>query len=178
MAWQYAALAGFQLWSSLQQAQMYQENARIQQQVADMNAKYAEIDAYNLELATEAEIAAYQPVIDQTVAEQRAGYAEQDVDVNYGTAAEVQAETRLTGFMNQLKMRQEGRARAMGIRNEAGNYRLGGATARAQGEMNAFGARLTGYLGAAQTGMAAYSRNSSGKKTSVSDKTSTSSWGV
>lgn len=154
----YAALAGLQIVNGLHQAQMMREQSALQQRINEMNAKYAEIDAYNAEIMGETEIAAYQVQIDQTVGEQRAGYAAQDVDVNFGTAKEVQEETKLVGFLNQIQMRRDARAKAMGLRREAGNIRLGSAMQAGQSEMTGRSAMMSGVLQAGSTGLSYYSR--------------------
>lgn len=153
------ALAGLQIWSGLQEAEMIRRNARIQAQIDEMNAKYAELDAYKTEVAGESEIAAYQPVIDQTIGEQKTAFAAQDVDINFGTAADLINETKLTGFLNQLKLRQEARARAMGFRAEARQTRLGSQMRSSQADMSAASATTSGYVSAAATGLSAYARN-------------------
>lgn len=163
MAWQaYAAMAGFQIASGLHQAETIRMNARIQDQINEMNARYAELDAYNVEIAGESEIAAYQPMISQTIGEQRVNMAAQDIDVTFGTAADIQEETRLTGYMNTLKMRQAARAKAMGLKMEASNMRLGGQMSRLQSETAARGAIASGIISAAGTGLNAYSRYGGG----------------
>ena len=145
-------ISAFQIWSGLQQAKMITRQAGLQNQINDMNAKYAELDAYEAEKFGYTQTSRYQTVIDSTVGTQRASYAAQNVDINFGTAAEVQAETKLIGFLNQLDMQKEARLRAKGLKIEASNIRLGGAMSASKAAMDSYAVRMAGITGAASTG--------------------------
>lgn len=153
-----AAMATLNVMSGFQQAEMIGRQADLTERLGEMNAKYAEIDAYEAEKFGESEVARYQKVIDSTIADQRLAYASQGVDVNYGTAAEVQEETQLTGFLNKLEIMKAAHSKAKGLRNEAANYRVGGFMNRVQSDMNAYGARASGIMNAANVGLSAYAR--------------------
>lgn len=159
MSYAAAGLAGLQLLSGFHQAEMIRRGAKLQQAINNMNAEFAEIDAYDAEVAGFTEAGRYESVIDSTVGEQRAGYAAQNVDVNFGTAKEVQEETKFTGFLNQLDMLRQGRERAKGYKTEARNLRLGGQFTRMQGDMDASIAIRSGVVSAAQTGLSGYARS-------------------
>lgn len=152
------ALSGIQLIGGFQQAEMIRSQARLKEQIDEMNADQAEIDAFDAEAAGFSEIARYQSVIDSTVADQRVGYASQGVDVNYGTAQEVQNETRLTGLFNQLDMEKQVREKALGIKREARLIRIGSQASRATAEAAAGAAQFAGITGAAGTALSGYSK--------------------
>ena len=154
----YAGVAGLQIASGLQQAQMIRRQARLTEQLNEMNARFAEIDAYEAEKFGYSEAAAYQTQIDATVGQQKVAFAAQGVDVNFGTAAQLQAETRLTGFLNTIDIQNQARAKARGIRNEASNIRLGSYMSRSQAEINASAVQTQAFLGAANTGVSGYAR--------------------
>lgn len=153
-------ISAFQLWSGLQQSHMIREQAGLQSRINSLNARYAELDAYEAEKYGFTQASRYQSVIDATVGSQRAAYASQGVDVSFGTAAAVQAESQLAGFLNKLDMQKEARQRALGLKVEASNIRLGGAMQRSQAEIQAFGAMAGGVTSAAST--AFYSAAESG----------------
>jgi len=153
-----AAMAAMQIGAGIQQAGLIRQQARITSMVNEMNAKYVEIDAYEAEKFGHTEQAAYESTIDEAVAEQRMSFVAQNVDVNYGTAAEVQAETRLIGFLNKMEIQSQARAKALGLKREAANIRLGSTMQRAQSEINASAAITQGVIGAANTGLSYYAR--------------------
>ncbi len=151
-----AALGGLQMWSGLQQAEIIKGQSDLTQNMANMNAKYAEIDAWEAEKYGYSETARYQTVVDQTVGEQRAALAASNVDVGFGTAQEIQQETKLTGFLNQLDIQRQARAKAMGLKIEASNYRLQGAFQGLQGESQAAAARNAGIMNGLRTAVSGY----------------------
>lgn len=171
------AMAAYQVISGYQQAEIIREQARLKQEVDDMNAEDADIDAYNAEKYGFTESARYQSVIDQTIGSQRSVLAAQDVDVNYGTAAQKQSETRVTGYFNMLEMQRRGKERALGYKKEGRNIRLGSTFSRQQGEINASAAINHGITSAANTGVSGYTRGSYGPtkvepSSSISSKSS------
>ena len=109
--WQlYAGLAAYQVISGAQQAETLRRNADFNRQLDALNAKYAEIDAWKMEQQGETMAARYQSSVDHVLATQRVAQASQNVDVGFGTAAALQAETKLTGFLNQLDIRNQAHA--------------------------------------------------------------------
>jgi hypothetical protein len=149
----YAALAAFQYFSGQAQASSMRAQGRYQQKIADMNADYAEFDAYEAEKSGYAEAAAYEKIIDQTIGEQKVQLAAADVDVNYGTAADLQSESRLNGILNVLDFKKAAYERAKGFKNEARNLRIGGQTARSQATLNANATSVSSTITAAGYGL-------------------------
>jgi hypothetical protein len=150
--------AGFQVIAGLQQGEMIRDNAQITKAVADLNAQYAELDAYNAETLGYTKQARYQSVIDATLGAQKTAYAAQNVDVGFGTAKEVQAESKLNGFLNQLDIKNQANEAARGYMNQARNIRLGSQAAVAQAGVNAAATQGAAVLGAFNTGLTGYSR--------------------
>jgi len=143
---------GIQIVSGLIQADLVRNQGEINRRIAEMNAQWAEVDAWEVEKFGFTQASRYQTVIDQTIGEQRAAMAAKNVDLSFGTAAQIQEEARLTGFLNQLDLIQEARQQAMGIRAQAANYRLGGASAIANANLQATSAIIQGLAGATETG--------------------------
>lgn len=154
----YAAQAAFEIMSGLQQAELMRESGRLAQDIANMNAQFAEIDAYEAEKFGQTEAARYQTQIDSTVSDQRTIMGAQGVDLTSGTAAAIQQETKLTGFLNTLDIQAQARARALGIKRQASNIRLGGSQAMAQSELNASATTRGAIIGGARSAISGYER--------------------
>lgn len=152
-------VGALQLYSGFTQARMFRDQARFNKRIADMNAKWAEHDAWEAEKYGFTESARYQSLIDKTVSEQRAIMASKNIDVSTGTAKELQEETKLIGYLNQLDIQNRASLQARGLKNEAGNLRLGGRLGIAQAEAQAGSAILQGIAGAGTTGLSAYARS-------------------
>lgn len=148
----------FEIINGFQQAELVRENGRITRMISDMNAEYAELDAHNVEVAGYSEVARYQTVIDQTLSEQKVANAVNDVDINFGTAAQLTAESKLNGFLNKMDIVQQAANTAMGIKNQARNIRLSGAMGQAQANLNASSVQSSAIIGAAKTGVSGYAK--------------------
>lgn len=155
----FAVLAAMQVISGNNQAAALRAQAKRKQMIADMNAEFAELDAWEAEQQGYADQARYQGVVDATVGTQRVAYASKNVDIGYGTAAEVQAETRITGMLNMLDIQKQARNKALGFKKEAQNLRLGGEMTRQQGDMDATATQNAAYMNAAGTALSGYDRN-------------------
>lgn len=158
MAWQYAAKAGFDLWSAFQQAQQFRDAAELQARQDEMNARIKEQEAYETERFGFEQAAAYQKNVREVVSAQRVQFAAQNVDVSYGTAAELQTEAQETGQLNTLDLINQARLAARGVRNESNQFLLAASARRRQGEINAAGAIMQGVGQAVSTGMSGYNR--------------------
>ena len=154
--YEYAALAGLQLWQGIQQAETIRANAQITRQVNEMNAQYAELDAYKANQAGLSAEARYQTSIDKTLGNQKVAFAANNVDINFGSAKEVQAESRVNGFLNQLDIRNRAANVAVGYRNQAIDFRMNAQNAVRQGEVNANAAMTSSALNAGATGLSGY----------------------
>ena len=152
----YGILAGVQMASGFQQAEITMHQARLSQRINDLNAKYAELDAYELEKEGVSQSARYKTNIDALAGRQRVAFAAQNVDISSGTAAELIAETGLTGFLNQMDIENAARAKARGLKYEASNMRLNAFMQGLQGELSANASRVQGLTEAFRTGLSGY----------------------
>lgn len=173
--YQYAALAAYQIWSAYNQAEVIRDQAELTKNIAEMNAKYAEIDAWEAEKYGYTESARYQSIVDQTVGEQRAAFAAQNVDVSFGTAKEIQQESKVTGFLNQLDMQRQARAKAMGLKFEASNYRVSGSMSQAQGGAQGNATMNAGFANAGATAVSGYGKYATDMKKAGSTSNASSS---
>lgn len=155
--WAYALLAGAQLIGGYQQGDAIKGSAEVQKSINDMNAQFQELDAFDAQKAGYSKAARYQSVVDSTIGKQRTALASEHVDVGYGTAADVQAESKLTGMLNVLEIQRQGREAAHGFQMQAINTRLGGEMATLQANMDASSAENRGFTSALSTGVSGYS---------------------
>jgi hypothetical protein len=155
----YGGLAGLQLAGGYFASQNIKETAKLNKKISDMNAQFAELDSYDALNEGHTEATRYQSVVDNTTAEQAAQLAAQDVDVNYGSAASIQAETHFTGEMNKMEIEKHAQEQALGFRRQARDYRTSGAMAFADAKTKSGQAMFSGITSAAQTGLTGYERS-------------------
>lgn len=169
------ALAAIQAGSAAKQAGEIRDSADLTQSLNEINAKYYDYDAHQAEIFGQTEAASYDKKVTSTIGAQRVGYAAGNVDVNYGTAKDLQNETKLIGNLNILDITNEARSRAQGIRQNAWNLRYSGKMANEQAHINANATETAGYINAGETGYRGYSQmtGENPKYTGGSNKTST-----
>jgi len=154
MAWQYAALAGFQIISGLQQAEMVGMQAEIQKQIDDFNAEMADLDAWKAVGYGQTQMARYQSQLDQAQAGARVSAAGAGVKLE-GSLGEIAAEQELIGLANMLDIENQARERALGYTRQARGIRFG--SEMSQGMAKTQQAAIIGgaLLNAAATGVSA-----------------------
>ncbi len=156
----FLGVMAIQAWSGLQQADTIRQNGRLQKMIDDQNEKYAEIDQFNARKAGYSEAARYGSVVDQTIGKERAGYAAQKVDLNYGSAKQVQTDNQVIGFLNNLDLQKQARDKAAGYQREAMNIRVNSTFKEMQSGLDASAAASHGFMSALSTGVSGYSRMS------------------
>lgn len=152
------ALAAAQAISAAKQADEIRMQAELQANLNEVNAKYAEHDAYEAYKFGETEVARYEPQIDETVGAQRAVMASQGVDVSYGTGAELQQQTRLTGTLNILDIQNQARMKAEGYSAQARNIRQSSSVQKSKSEIAANDTEVSGIINAGATGYRGYTQ--------------------
>jgi len=157
--WAYGGLAAFQVYTSGIQADLIGKSAALNEKIAEANAEFAELDAFDAEIFGFTQQARYVSVIDKALSEQNVAFAAEDVDKSYGTAADIQEETRLIGVLNRMDIQKQARERALGFKRQARDFRLGGFMNRLQAGVEQQSVRLRGITGAIQTGISGYSRS-------------------
>lgn len=151
-----AGLAALQLAGGYFASQNIKETAKLNQDIANMNAEFAELDAYDAITEGYTQQARYQTVIDQTLSEQNLALTAADVDVNYGTAATLIDETKFTAQMNLMEIQKQAEEKALGYKSQARSYRSGGALQFADAEAKASNVMFNSAASAAQTGLSGY----------------------
>lgn len=165
----YAAMAGLQIAQGLHQAQMIREQSAVQSELNEFNAQFAELDAYEAEKFGETQVAAYDKNVTAVVGEQRARMAAADIDVSYGTASQIQDETKFNGYLNALDIRNQAHAKSLGFKREARMIRLGSTMQSSQAAMQARAAITSGVMGALQTGLSGYAKYGKSSSTTSSE---------
>lgn len=155
----YAALAGLQLLSGVQQANAIQKQAELQKELDKFNIEQAELDAFNAEADGYTQSARYANVIEQINSTQRNTYYAADVDPNFGTAKDIQADSSVAGKLNLLDIQNQAHQQALGYKKQANNMRGQSELNSIGAELKAKGTRNAAILGAANTMLTGYERN-------------------
>jgi hypothetical protein len=169
MSWVAVGVGAFQVGSSLQQASLIQGNAALNQQEANLNAKYADLDAYNATTMGYTEVSRYADVVDKTIGAQREELAGEGENVDFGTAGQVQADTKVLSVMNTIDIQNQARAKALGFEQQSRNSILQGSMQALQGGIAAQGAITQGIASGLKTGLSGYSN--SNKKVDATQST-------
>lgn len=131
-------------------AENIKETAKLNLEINTMNAQFAELDAYDAELDGISQEAKYQTMVDATLANQQLAFAVSDVDIGFGTAADVVEETRFIAELNKLEIEKQAQERSAGFKSQARDFRTGGALEFSQAQGRASDARFGGLTGAAR----------------------------
>lgn len=157
-AFLYGGMAALDLVGGFFEAENIKQTAALNRDIAEMNAEFAELDAYDAEIDGYSQQAEYQKIIDDTLAGQQLALTAADVDVSYGSASEIQNETRFLGMINKLEIQGQAEAKAMGYEREARNYRFGADLNSIQAAGRAQQAQIGGIVNAAKTGATGYAK--------------------
>ena len=155
----YFAIAGLQLASGYFASQNIKETARLNRDIAEMNAEFAELDAYDAKLQGETEKAQYQATIDKTLSEQQLAMTAAGVDVNYGSAAEIQQETRFIGELNKMEIEKRAEEQALGYTKEARKIRSNSFLEYGEARKKAASTMFQSGMSAASTGLTGYEKS-------------------
>lgn len=120
----YAALAGYQIISGFQQAEMVGMQADIQRQIDEFNAELAEFDAWKVQAYGQTQVARYQSQVDQTEAAAKVSAAGANVKIE-GSLAEVAAQNDVIAQANILTIENQAREAALGYTRQAQGIRIG-----------------------------------------------------
>jgi hypothetical protein len=155
----YGGTAALSLAGGYFASQNIKQTAELNRDIADMNAEFAEYDAYDSELQGYTNQAKYQHVIDNTLAEQSAILNAKDVDVNYGSAASIALETKFTGEMNLMEIEKQAQEQALGYKRQSRDIKMGSKLQYGDSQSRASQAMFSGITGAAQQGLTGYERS-------------------
>lgn len=115
---------------------------KAQSQIAGYNARVAEAQAVDAIERGELEESRQRSSTQQLIGSQRARLAAQGIEIDSGSALEVQEDTAALGEMDALMIRNNAAREAWGYRTQAADYRNQGTIAKAQGTSQAIGTIL------------------------------------
>lgn len=155
----YGGMAALQIAGGYFAAQNIKATAELNRDISDMNAEFAELDAYDAEIQGGTNQAKYQSVIDNTLADQSAMMNAQDIDASYGSAASIKEESVFNGKLNLMEIEKQAQQAALGYKRQARDINLGGAMEYGAARTKAGQAMFQGIVGAADSGLTGYSRS-------------------
>jgi hypothetical protein len=141
---------GLSLWGGLKQSAALKRAGKLEEARQNFNA-----DVYDL-LATDAAGRGFEGASRQRagtrglIGTARAGYAGQNVDVNVGSAIDVQADAAFHGELDAQRILQDSEREAWGYRVQAYDRRLAGRVARETGQSQG-NAAMFGAVGSTLT---------------------------
>lgn len=148
-----SAAIGLTVAGGLTTASGQNQAGKYNQQVANVNAQIAEWQAEDALARGREQVTRQREYIRQLTGSQRARLAAQGIDIDSGSALDVQLDTARSGELDVLAIENAARREAWGYRVQAQDYRTRGAIARYEGRQAAVGTLLT-------TGDKAYGQSS------------------
>jgi hypothetical protein len=152
------ALSAYGQWragrASKKAGEAQQEAREDEAQLAEYNASVAQLQADDAIARGAEEESRFRESIDVMVGSQRAGFAGANVDVGFGSAVDVQADTRYLGELDALTIRTNAAREAWGFKVQREDLTRRAAIARKTGEYQAAAGReaaTQSYLGIAST---------------------------
>ena len=141
---------GFQAISALTNAYAQWEAGQARKDLAEYNAKVADLQAEDALRRGAARESAHRMAVRKLIGAQRAGFAASHVAVGSGTAAAVQADSAILGEIDAQQIKNNAFAEAWGYRLNAANARVTGTLEAAQGRIAAIGSLIQGGAQTAQ----------------------------
>ena len=132
--------------AGIAQAGAEEAQGEFQDAVAQANARFSTLKAEDAIRRGDKVAGAYGEKVGQTIGAQRAALAAQGIDVDAGSAADIQDETRLIGAEEAETIKNNAFREAMGFKTEALSQSVQGKLALAQGKSRAAGSILGGGL--------------------------------
>lgn len=151
------ASAGVGVYNAVQQADAGKQESDFNAEQANRNARLANTQADDAIARGDVEAKTLKSKIGQVVGTQRAGFASQGVDVNNGSAAQVQDDTRTLIERDATTIKNNAWREAWGYRMEAQNYTGTASMIKTAGENRYKNTLLTGGLSALDTGVRGFS---------------------
>lgn len=129
-----------------------QQAANSTGELHDYNAAVAELQADDaIDRGAEQE-ARFRTMVRASIGSQRVGFAASNIDVNFGSAVDVQADAAMLGELDALTIRTNAAREAWGYKVQAEDYRKRADISRKEGvylEKAGGAARTSAYIGAA-----------------------------
>lgn len=122
----FIASTAFSVLKTFETGGLQKQAAALNKQIADLNSANAEHDAYEAVREGYSKAATYNGKVDQVLDTQNNNYAYADVDTSFGTAQQVQAQSKLNGRLNAMDITNAAYSKAIGFNRQALDYQLSG----------------------------------------------------
>lgn len=136
------------LGSAFSQAQAFGAQADFQKQVYDINSKIAEYQATDALKQGERAVETHKRETRSLIGSQRVSMAAQGIDIEDGSALDVQASTRTMSDLDVVTIRSNAYRQAWGYKTQALDASMRGQFAQISGQMQASSTMLTGGINA------------------------------
>lgn len=144
MCWMAAIPIAISLAGGMMGAQNARQQGAFQEAMAEQNAAYKEAAAQDAEKRGAVDADRYRRQVGQLIGSQRTGFAANGIDVNSGTAAEIQDDTAAFGEFDALTIANNAAREAWGYRVGAQNDLMNGRMAQSNARSAATGSILGG----------------------------------
>jgi hypothetical protein len=144
MCWMAAIPIAISLAGGMMGAQNARQQGAFQAAMAEQNAAYKEAAAQDAEKRGAVEADRYRRQVGQFIGSQRTGFAANGIDVNSGTASEIQDDTAAFGEFDALTIANNAAREAWGYRVGAQNDLMNGRMAQSNAKSAATGSILGG----------------------------------
>ncbi|HAR04263.1 MAG TPA: hypothetical protein DCR72_01585 [Pseudomonas sp.] len=144
MCWMAAIPIAMSLAGGMMGAQNARQQGAFQEAMAEQNAAYKEAAAQDAEKRGAVDADRYRRQVGQLIGSQRTGFASNGIDVNSGTAAEIQDDTAAFGEFDALTIANNAAREAWGYRVGAQNDLMNGRMAQSNARSAATGSILGG----------------------------------
>lgn len=144
MCWMAAIPIAMSLAGGMMGAQNARQQGAFQEAMAEQNAAYKEAAAQDAERRGAVDADRYRRQVGQLIGSQRTGFAANGIDVNSGTAAEIQDDTAAFGEFDALTIANNAAREAWGYRVGAQNDLMNGRMAQSNARSAATGSILGG----------------------------------
>ena len=144
MCWMEAIPIAMSLAGGMMGAQNARQQGAFQEAMAEQNAAYKEAAAQDAEKRGAVDADRYRRQVGQLIGTQRTGFAANGIDVNSGTAAEIQDDTAAFGEFDALTIANNAAREAWGYRVGAQNDLMNGRMAQSNARSAATGSILGG----------------------------------
>jgi hypothetical protein len=144
MCWMAAIPVAISLVGGMMGAQNAQQQGAFQSAMAEQNAGYKEAAAQDAIKRGDVQADQYRRQVGQMIGSQRSGFAANGIDVNSGTAAEVQDDTAAFGEFDALTIANNAAREAWGYRVGAENDRMNAKMTQSNAKSAATGSILGG----------------------------------
>lgn len=154
-----AAIAALELAGGYFASQNIKDTAKINRDVANMNAEFAELDAYDALLSGETAKSKYQSLVDQTLSDQNTIFAAQGIDSGFGSAKDIQDETRFIADLNKMEIEKQYEEQALGYERESRGITMRSHLDYSRQLQRSSDVMFKSITNAAKTGTKEYGRN-------------------